>query len=76
MKSMILGLALSAAISTLASAQTTEFYVVQDAQTKRCMVVDKKPVATETKTTIVANGTMYKTRTEAEAAIKTVKVCM
>ena len=49
-----------------------EFYVVQDATTKKCTIVDKKPTATET--TIVGNG-MYKTRVEAETGMKTVKVC-
>lgn len=51
-----------------------EFYVVQDAKTKQCTVVDKKPV--ETTTTVVSpSGTIYKSRTEAEAGMKTVKVC-
>jgi hypothetical protein len=49
-----------------------EFYVVQDVKTKKCTVVDKKPTTTET--TVVGNG-MYKTRTEAETGMKTVKVC-
>jgi hypothetical protein len=51
-----------------------EFYVVQDVKTKKCTVVDKKP--TESSMTVVSpSGTVYKTRTEAEAGIKTVKVC-
>lgn len=51
-----------------------EFYVVQDAKTKKCTVVDKKP--TDTSMTVVSpSGTMYKSRTEAEAGMKTVKVC-
>jgi hypothetical protein len=28
------------------SAQTTEFYVVQDVKTKKCMIVDRKPTST------------------------------
>jgi hypothetical protein len=36
------------------------------------MVVDKKP--TTTTTTVVGNGT-FKTKTEAEAGLKTTKVC-
>ena len=55
-----------------ASAQSMEFYVVRDASTKKCTVVDKKP--TSTTTTIVDNGT-FKTRTEAETGMKTIKVC-
>ena len=51
-----------------------EFYVVQDVKTKRCTVVDKKP--TESTTTVVSpSGTVYKTRSEAETGMKSVKVC-
>jgi hypothetical protein len=75
MKSFVFAAALGAAMATSAFAQTTEFYVVQDVKTKKCTVVDKKPVKTETMT-IVGDGKVYKSRTEAEGAIKTVKVCM
>jgi hypothetical protein len=51
-----------------------EFYVVQDAKTKKCTIVDKKPVDTTT-TVVSPSGTVYKTRTEAEAGMKSVKVC-
>ncbi|MET0537702.1 MAG: hypothetical protein ABWZ64_07055 [Xanthobacteraceae bacterium] len=64
---------LAAAVSTTAFAQTAEFYVVQDVKTKRCTVVDKKPVTT-TEVTVVGNG-IYKTRTEAESGMRTVTVC-
>jgi hypothetical protein len=51
-----------------------EFYVVQDTATKKCTIVDKKP--TETNMTVVSpSGTVYKTRTEAETGMKTIKVC-
>jgi hypothetical protein len=51
-----------------------EFYVVQDVKTKRCTVVDKKPV--ESSMSVVSpSGTVYKTRSEAETGMKTVKVC-
>lgn len=72
MTRIVLAAALAAALSTTAFAQTTEFYVVQDIQTKRCTVVDKKP--TVTTTTVVSNG-VFKTRAEAEAGMKTIKVC-
>ena len=39
--------------------------------TKKCTIVDKKPTTT---TTIVDNG-IFKTRTEAETGMKTMKVC-
>ena len=64
-----------AAFATSAFAQTTtvstEYYVVRDEATKKCTIVDKKPTTT---TTIVDNG-VFKTRTEAETGMKTMKVC-
>jgi hypothetical protein len=51
-----------------------EFYVAQDVKSKKCTVVDKKP--TESSMTVVSPaGAVYKTRAEAEAGMKTVKVC-
>lgn len=51
-----------------------EFYVVQDVKTKKCTIMDKKP--TDTSMTVVSpSGTVYKSRTEAESSMKTVKVC-
>ena len=51
-----------------------EFFVVQDTTTKKCTIVDKKP--TETNMTVVSpSGTVYKSRTEAETSMKTIKVC-
>ena len=58
-----------------ALAQTaTSYYIVQDVKTKKCTIVDKKPVASEA-TVVGPDGVVYKTRTEAENAMKTVKVC-
>jgi hypothetical protein len=51
-----------------------EFYIVQDTSTKKCTIVDKKPTVT-TMTVVGPTGTTYKTRSEAEAGMKTVKVC-
>jgi hypothetical protein len=51
-----------------------EFYVVQDAKTKKCTIVDKKPVDTTT-TVVSPSGAVYKTRSEAETGMKSVKVC-
>lgn len=64
------------AVTTLASAtyaQAAEFYVVQDTSTKKCTIVDKKP--TTTTTVVVGDGKVFTTRTEAEAGMKTIKVC-
>ena len=67
-------LALAVAGPALAQTQVnTEYFVVQDASTKKCTIVDKKPTTTTT-TTVVSDG-VYNTRTEAETAMKTVKVC-
>ena len=57
-----------------AFAQSTAYYVVQDVKTKKCMIVDKKPVAAEA-TVVGPDGAVYKTHTEAEGAMKTIKVC-
>lgn len=72
MRAAILGGAIAGLFAGAALAQATEFYVVQDSSTKRCTIVDKKPTTT---TTIVVGNGVYKTRTEAETAMKTVKVC-
>lgn len=75
MKKLLISTALAAFAVTSAFAQTTvssEFYVVRDASTKKCTIVDKKP--TTTTTTVVDNGT-FKTRTEAETGMKSIKVC-
>lgn len=76
MKKFLIGSAVAAFAVTSAFAQTTvvssEFYVVRDSTTKKCTIVDKKP--TTTTTTVVDNG-MFKTRTEAETGMKTIKVC-
>ena len=73
MKKLLLSGAVVAFTVTSAFAQTaTEFYVVRDASTKKCTIVDKKP--TTTTTTVVDNG-VFKTRTEAETSMKTMKIC-
>jgi hypothetical protein len=71
MKKIIAAAILVAFVSPALSA---EFYVVQDVKTKKCTVVDKKP-ATTTETTVVGDGTVYKTREEATTGMKSVKVC-
>ena len=66
----LVGFALPAAAQT----STTSYYVVQDVKTKRCEIVDKEPTSTEY-TVVGPTGTVYHSRTEAESAMKTVKVC-
>jgi hypothetical protein len=76
MKRLILTAVLAIFATTSVFAQPavlgTEYYVVRDATTKKCTIVDKKP--TIITTTIVDNGT-FKTRAEAETAVKTMKEC-
>jgi hypothetical protein len=69
----LIAAAVLAAFVSPGLAQTAAFYVVQDTSTKKCTIVDKKP--TTTTTVVVGDGAVYKTRTEAESAMKTVKVC-
>ena len=73
MKKFVMISAMAFAAATVAqTASAAEFYVVRDATTKKCTIVDTKP--TTTTTTVVDNGT-FKTRTEAETGMKTMKVC-
>jgi hypothetical protein len=71
-KILFVGALAFAAGSFAQSASAAEYYVVRDATTKKCTVVDTKP--TSTTTTVVDNG-VYKTKTEAETGMKTTKVC-
>ena len=71
-KFLMIGALAFAATTVAETAMAAEFYVVRDATTKKCTVVDTKP--TTTTTTVVDNGT-YKTKTEAETGMKTMKVC-
>jgi len=71
-KYLMIGTLAFAASAVAAPALATEFYVVRDATSKKCTIVDTKP--TTTTTTIVDNG-IFKTKTEAETGMKTMKVC-
>jgi hypothetical protein len=74
MKLRIVTAAVMVAAFSLPAFAADEFYVVQDVKTKKCTIVDKKP--TDTSMTVVSpSGTIYKSRTEAESGMKTVKVC-
>ena len=69
-RTYLLAGAFAVALTGAASAQ--EFYVVQDATTKKCTIVDKKPTTT---TTVVVGDGVFKTKTEAETGMKSIKVC-
>ena len=74
MKLRIVTAAVMVAAFSLPAFAADEFYIVQDVKTKKCTIVDKKP--TDTSMTVVSpSSTIYKSRTEAESGMKTVKVC-
>jgi hypothetical protein len=72
MKRLIMGAAI-VALATPALAQSG-FYIVQDAATKKCTIVSERPTTTTT-TVVGPAGITYTTRADAEAGMKTVKVC-
>ena len=51
-----------------------EFYIVRDLATQKCTVVDKRPM-TDTRTITLATDTIFKSRADAEAGMKGIKVC-
>jgi hypothetical protein len=58
----------------LPASAADSFYIVRDPDAKKCEIVSQKPA--NTKVTVVnPDGSTYTTRTEAETAMKTVKVC-
>ena len=67
-------IAVSLIVPSVAAFAQDSYYIVQDVKTKKCTIVDKRPVASEA-TVVGPDGTVYKTRTEAENAMKTVKIC-
>ena len=46
---------------------------MQDVKTKKCTITETKPTSTEV--TVVNGDSVYKTKTEAESGMKTIKVC-
>lgn len=57
-----------------AAAQTEDYWVVQDARSHHCQIVDQRP-ETRDMTIVGGDGVVYHTRVEAENAMRTVKVC-
>lgn len=70
---MQIALAGAMLVSTALPAFADSFWVVQGPD-RHCQVVDKRPMNKET-TVVNPDGTTYTTRTEAEGAMKTIKVC-
>lgn len=65
--------ALVASLTVPAVAQAT-FYIVQDTATKRCTVAKERPTA-KTMVIVGESGKVYTTETEAQTAMRTIKVC-
>ena len=78
MKRSLLGAVFALTLGGSALAQPAgnapAFYVVLNSLTKTCTVVDKVP-RTDTPNITVASDAIYKTRAEAETAVKTLKPC-
>ena len=72
---VVLLLALTRAGFAQMDRTTPAFYVVFNAVTRNCTVVDKVP-RTDTLNITVASDTVYKTRAEAEVAAKTLTPCI
>jgi hypothetical protein len=56
-----------------APAAAAEFYVVQNSGSKKCTIVEQKPVGQTM--VVVGDGKVFTTRAEAESAMKTITVC-
>ena len=69
-KVMIAGMAF--AMLSLPALAATEFYIAKDTATKKCAVVDKKP---DGKATMMVGKDMFKTKADADAAMKKAADC-
>ena len=62
----------SATFAVLAGpALAQEFYIVRDTSSKECRIVEQRP-KDKTTVTILGDGAVFKTRTEAQARLKEV----
>jgi hypothetical protein len=63
----------AAGFAAFATPAFADFYIVQDTGTKRCTIVEQRPT---TQTSVIVGGDrVFTSRTEAEGALKTTKVC-
>jgi hypothetical protein len=70
---MKLVIAAAALTASVVPSLAAEYFIVQDTSSKRCTIVEQRP--TTSSMVVVGPGTAFTTRTEAEGAMKTVKVC-
>ena len=59
-------------VAFAAPAFADEFYIVRQPKTKKCTIVTTRPT---TNTVTIIGDTVYKTRSEAEHGVKTIKTC-
>ena len=64
-------IALSAAPALAQAVTVDEYYVILDSDSKKCTIVEHRPAVA---TSIVDHG-VFKTRTDAEASVKTMDAC-
>ena len=69
---ILIAAGLLAAIATPSLA--AEFFIVQDARTKKCQIVDVRPSGPDM-VVVGPTGQIYATRDEASRAMTTVEVC-
>ena len=69
LKLAVAALALVIATPTFAA----EYYVIQSTSNKKCSIASKKP--TSDKMTLVGDGSAYKTKKEAQTALKAADAC-
>ena len=67
-------LAQTSTTTTTTSSEGSSFYVVQEPTTKRCTITTTRPAGTST-TIVGGDGTVYKSRDEADVAMKKVTTC-
>ena len=73
MKYIVTGALLTTLLAPALAAE--DYWIVQNPSTKKCTIVSQKSSATSDAVVVGGDGKIYTTRTEAESAMKTVKVC-
>jgi hypothetical protein len=61
-------------VATVTPTLAQEFFIVQDARSKRCQIVDVRPSGPDM-VVVGPTGQMYATRDEASRAMETVEIC-
>ncbi|MGE0259271.1 MAG: hypothetical protein AB7T18_10995 [Alphaproteobacteria bacterium] len=75
LKIAVAGALVAGFVLPAAAQNANEYYLVQDTKTKTCKIVQEKPASGGEWTMISPEGKVYKTRSEAESALKTTTIC-